>query len=461
MRNLLRSVLGFLAGDLAVDKGFKKTFRFHLLFAILDASAAGILSNVGIMAAKGLNAEDWQLGIRLTLSSVGMFATLPLGYWMATRAKSPFVFFPGMAFAFCSFLAAMTSEPLLFLLLIGLGSIFEVGLRPALTAVIREQYPATHRGAVTGFIRKWSSMVFMLVILLSGATLSQWADQVKLVISIQLVCAGLLSVFSFLAFRQMGLNAPVNQPPAPENEPDKSEIAGNMLLNPVRIIQHDKRFRRYLLSSFLFGLSGMIYAPYIVSYLVHDLSMDYFPAALYLHVIPSLGAFLFTGWIGRQIDNNNPWGVWGWTRLGWGLDPLLLVLASPMGIVVPCAAWTLPVSARFIRGASMGGSWILWWRVGINQFAEPGADTTRYMGIFVFMNGLLRLLGPIIGAWLVLTSSRQTILLIGGMGVLASAVHAVFEYRRERLEKKYSSMACFERSKVEASPHVSDRQTKK
>ena len=443
MLKIVRHLCVIPGGQLA-DAEYRKTFRYHFLFAMLDACAAGILSNVGIMAARGLAAEDWQLGIRLSLSSLGMFATLPLGYWMASRRKSPFVFYPGITFAICSFLAALTSEPLLFLTLIGIGSIFEVGLRPALTAVIREKYPANHRGSVTGYIRTWSSLVFMLVILLSGTTLSYWSGHVKSVIAIQLVCSGTLSMLSFLAFRRMGNETHDERSSDTEDESTETESISKHLQNPLGIIRHDSRFRRYLLSSFLFGLSGMIYAPYVVAYLVHDLSMDYLPASLYLHVIPSLGAFLFTGWIGRHVDKKNPWAVWSWIRLGWGLDPLLLVLAASTGMILPVGAWVIPVSARFARGASMGGSWILWWRVGINHFARPGADTTRYMGIFVFMNGLIRLIGPIIGAWLVLGFSRQMILLIGGLGVIASAIHAAFEYRRERKEKRYSTMAAFE-----------------
>ncbi|RMG33065.1 MAG: MFS transporter [Planctomycetota bacterium] len=422
----------------------RQSFRYHLLFALLDAAAAGILSNGGIMAVRGLNAEDWHLGLRLSLSSVGMFATLPLGHWMANRPKMPFVTVPGSAFAVCSLAAAFTSHPLRFLFLLGLGSVFEVAARPAVTAVIRTVYPATHRGAVTGEIRKWSSLVFLLSILCSAAALAHWQHRVLLTIRIQMLCAGALSIASFLAFRGMRVRNCENR------NPSLGRRAFGTLHETSRILRTDDRFRRYLAGCFLFGFSGLLYAPYVAAFLVRDLSLSYLPASIFLHVIPSVSSFAVTGWIGRRIDRVNPWTAWKWIRLGWALDPLLLVLAATTGQVIPGTLLGLPVAGRLSRGMSMGGSWILWWRIGVNYFARPGADTSRYMGIFTFMNGVMRLLAPLLAAWLLVHCSRSVVLLIGGIGVLVSAFHAGREARREQRLGYPATMADFEQAQKAA-----------
>ncbi len=416
----------------------RRNFRFHLVFALLDAAAAGILSNGGIMAVRGLDAEDWHLGLRLSLSSAGMFATLPLGHWMAQRRKMPFVVVPGTAFAACSLAAALTSQPFSFLVLLGLGSIFEVASRPAVAAVIRAVYPATHRGTVTGAIRKWSSLVFLLSILCSAAVLSRWAHQALLVIRVQMLCAGALSLGSFVAFRAMNIANRDEPRPQPQERPVGT------LRETGRILRCDGRFRRYLASSFLFGFCGLLYAPYVAAFLVRDLSLSYLPASVFLHVIPSVASFAATGWIGRRIDQVNPWTAWKWVRLGWGLDPLLLAMAATTGTIVPGALLGLPIVGRLSRGMSMGGSWILWWRIGINHFAPPGADTSRYMGIFTFMNGVMRLSAPLLAAWLLVHLTRSGVLLIGAIGVLLSAFHAGWEARRERRLEHPTTMADFE-----------------
>lgn len=473
---------GASLGSRNLPANVRRALRFHLAFALLDAAAAGILSNAGIMALRGLGAADWQLGLRLAFSSVGMFATLPLGHWMARRRKTPFVVVPGIAFAVCSTFAALTTDPSFFLVLLGIGAIFEVALRPAITAVVRQVYPATCRGAVTGMIRKWASLVFLISILSSATVLSHWSEQATLVIPLQMLFAGALSLASFLAFRLIPVPQPTEQTVEPTErqgrQPNRcyraqAETRDRWSLNPVKnltilgvsaterstavfretwdILRSDGRFRRYLLSSFLFGFSGLLYAPFVAAFLVRDLSLDYLPSSIFLHVIPSVAAFLLTGWIGQRIDQANPWTAWKWIRLGWGLDPLLLAMAAVTGTIVPGTLMALPIVGRLSRGASMGGSWILWWQLGINHFAKPGADTTRYMGIFTFLNGVMRLSAPLLGAWLLVCTSRECLLLIGGCGVLISALHAGWEARRERRFDHLATMADFEATHPSAS----------
>jgi hypothetical protein len=212
----------------------------------------------------------------------------------------------------------------------------------------------------------------------------------------------------------------------------------------VRTVAGDSRFRRYLLCSFLFALSSSLYAPYLVAFLVKDLELDYLPAALFLHVIPASASFLFTGMIGRRIDRSNPWTAWGWIRTGWGLDPLCLVAAPLLASVGSPMLLLLPLAGRLMRGSVMGGSWVLWWRVGINHFAPPGSDTTRYVGIFVFMNGVARLSAPILGGWLIYHFSRSDVLHIGAIGVLLSGLHAFHAGRQEKRHAHFATMANFE-----------------
>lgn len=82
--------------------------------------------------------------------------------------------------------------------------------------------------------------------------------------------------------------------------------------------------------------------------------------------------------------------------------------------------------------------------VGINHFAPPGTDTGRYMGIFTFMNGVLRFVSPVVGGWLIYYFSRGDMLAIGGIGVLASAAHAFWAGAREKARPELATMADFE-----------------
>ena len=143
---------------------------------------------------------------------------------MARRAKMPFVFVPGILAGVCSVaMAAATSSAFWFLTLLGVGAMFEIVARPAITAILRINYPVAHRGHATGEVRKWSSLAFVASSVVSAMMLHwaaghsggaggaeagvlgdgglQWsADHMAQML---MVLAGLLSLASFLCFRQI------------------------------------------------------------------------------------------------------------------------------------------------------------------------------------------------------------------------------------------------------------------
>ena len=432
-----RALSFFNAPDL--PERARRTYRHHFLYVMLDAAAAGILANGPLMATKGLSAQDWPLSLPIVLSSAGQFLVLILGGFMASRRKMPFVIRPGFAFALCSLAMSFVVHPVAFLGLLGLGAMFEVSLRPAVTAVIRANYPASHRGQAVGELRKWASIVFLSVTLGSAHLLERFAETPVPMIRAQVAFAGLLSVASFPVFRRIRVREQLDP------------LVGSLTSDVTRsvreagsILRRDTRFRHYLYGGFAYAFGALLYVAYIPAFLVKDLALGYMGAALLTHILPSVLSFLTTGAWGRWFDRTSPWRAWVWIRTGWGLDPLLLSAAGAMASVAPSAAIGLAAAGRLSRGTVMGGSWVLWWQIGVNHFAPPGGDTTRYMGIIIFMNGLTRLVAPLVGAWLLAQGSRVTPMLVGGVLVLASALHAAWHARRERKVGGLGTMAEFE-----------------
>lgn len=443
MGGLQQRVTSFLTGP-ELPKSARRTYRHHLVYTVLDAAAAGILANGPLMATKGLATDDWPLSLPIVLSSAGQFIVLYLGARMALRRKMPFVVLPGLAFAVCSLAMSMVLHPVGFLALLGLGAMFEVCARPAVAAVIRTNYPATHRGLAVGELRKWSSLVFLVTTLASAHLLERFARHTATVIRLEVAIAGLLSLASFLIFRRIRVeeDIPANVPPAPS-------LVG--LRETRAILERDWRFRHYLYSGFLYAFGALIYVAYVPAFLVKDLALGYVGAAMLTHILPSVLAFLTTGAWGRWFDRTNVWRAWTWIRIGWGLDPLLMWAAS----VFPwaSAAIVLTTAGRVSRGSVMGGSWVLWWQIGVNHFAPPGGDTTRYMGIQIFMNGVTRLAAPLAGAWLLSCGTRTTPMLVGGLLVLAAALHAMWHARREARDGNLRTVAAFEAGFGPAKPN--------
>jgi hypothetical protein len=113
-------------------------------------------------------------------------------------------------------------------------------------------------------------------------------------------------------------------------------------------------------------------------------------------------------------------------RFAWGVDAILLAVTPVLMTSFPPAVVILPVLGRVLKGSVQGGWWILYWQVGVAYFAPPGEDTSRYMGVMVFLNGAIRLLASLTGMLLMaLEVPPVALLAAGGAGVILSGLFSL------------------------------------
>lgn len=439
-----------------------RTFRFHLAYALLDAAAGGILLNAPLIAIKSFHAANWHLPLREFYAGVGMIAALYLGSRMATRPKMPFVFIPGVvAGVSCLSMAAAHGSAFWFLTLFGIGAMFEIVTRPAITAILRANYPVEHRGHATGEVRKWSSLGFLVFSIGSAVVLHLAAEYTEAsqdaaavdwfsaalqwsaahAAQMLMVLAGCLGLCGLLCFRCIR----VEETFTPQSRKLKPEI-GRSFRDAFAVLAGDARYRRYLVGCFLDGFFQMLYLPLIWAFLSRDLGFGYVGSSALMHALPALAAFVATGALGKLFDRTNPWISWAVVRFVWGLDAFLLAATPLCAAIFPPARILLPVAGRVMRGSVQGGWWVLWWQIGVTHFAPPGGDTSRYMGIMVFLNGVIRLTASAAGmalAWMAV--APQTLIIIGGVGVMFSGVYSLYQAAWDRKHHQPETMAEFER----------------
>jgi hypothetical protein len=434
-----------------------RTFRFHLAYGMLDGAAGGILLNAPIVAIKAFQAANWHLPLREFFSGVGMITALYLGSWMATRPKMPFVFIPGvLAGMSCLTMATATGSALWFLALLGVGAMFEIVTRPAIAAVLRTNYPVEHRGHAAGEVRKWSSLSFVVSSLASALILQLAAGQAKAATGLAsliapwsphrtaqvlMVLAGLVSLAALACFCRIRIDEDLHH-----RHQDLKPDVGNTFRHAIAVVVRDRRYRRYLFGCLADGFFQMLYFPLIWAFLSRDLGFGYLSCSALMHAVPALAAFLATGALGHLIDRSSPWISWAWIRFAWGLDALILA-ATPYGATVFAPAiFLLPLLGRVVRGSVQGGWWIMWWQIGVTHFAPPGEDTSRYMGIMVFLNGAIRLLASAAGMLLAgMAVSPRTLLIVGGSGVILSGFYSLYQAARERRQHQPETITAFER----------------
>jgi hypothetical protein len=440
MRSLAEKAWRLLPRLELSDNG-RRTFRFHLAYAVLDGATGGILLNAPFVALKAMGGQNWQLPLREAYGGIGMLATLYLGSWMATRRKMPFVFLPGMLAGLCVLTMSLAmGSAFWFLTFLGMGAMFEIVTRPATAAILRTNYPVAQRGRATGIVRSWSSLSFVLTNLLSAYLLQKASNHTIVMVQAQCLFAAIVGLVGFFCFRQIR----VNEDSAEDRSNIRLEIVKN-LRNSISVIVYNGRFRRYVFGCFLDGFFGMLYLPLIWAFLGKSLQFDYVWCAALVHAIPTTVAFATTGWLGPWFDRSNPWVAWAWIRFLFAIDALLLAATPLAAVFLPSMVFVLPVLGRILRGSVQGGWWVMWWQLGVTHFAPPGEDTSRYTGIMVFLNGATRLLGSLAGMLLAALSMQpETLLVIGGVGVLLSGIYSLSQAARERQEHRPETFAQFE-----------------
>ena len=298
--------------------------------------------------------------------------------------------------------------------------------------IIRLNYPAESRGWVTGHLRRWSGGTFLLAALATGWVLDRagtWP-----VIQAVLATAAALQMLAHLAFSRIRVR------PEPRGEADADAFARggrSSLVGALAAVWGDRRFLRYLWGSVIFQLGNLMYEPIVRAFLSAELHFNYTQCVFIADVLPSTFSLATTPRLGAWLDRTNPLIAWSLIRLGWGIDPLLLAL-SP---IWPAGAMAIAATARLIRGGVMNGSYILWWELGGNYFATRRELTSVYVGAWFSVNGVQRMVGPPLGAYLGSALSRRAVLVIGGLLVLLAAYLARRQAEDEKVNGRYPTFA--------------------
>ena len=386
----------------------RRAFRFHMAYALLDAVFAGIIGNVPLMAVKAMGATAVQLQAPLSMAAIGMFASLVTGSAMARRRKKPFVLVPGFAGAISALWMAWISSPVWFLAISGIISIFDFGLRPAIPSVIRIIYPAKSRAHVSGTLRQYASVVFLAATLVSAFFLAAAGPRVLWAIRLELTFAGIASMASFICFSRLPDRGDGSREEADGVEAPRTSSAWQGL-TPFR----DASFRRYLAIFFVFAFANLFHSGVVPAFFADDMHLGYVQATFLLHIIPNLSAFALGGRLTAWFDGNSIWRSYSAVTLLWGLDPVLLAAAPGF--------WPGVIFARIVRGPATLGSMVLCFFTGVHSFARPGSDTSRYMAVLLWVNGVARLLAPMTAAVVLGFLSRRAVLFCGGLGVLVAS----------------------------------------
>jgi hypothetical protein len=308
------------------------------------------------------------------------------------------------------FLMAWMRTPLWFLIAAGGVSIFDFALRPAIPSVLRIVYPGYCQSHVAGTLRQYASLVFPASVLIFAALLTASGSHIRGMITVQLMFASVNTAVGLTCLGRLPDHGDGNHSEAmPESGPaDANWLRAS--LAPLR----DSAFHRFLGAFFVYTFGNLLFMGIVVPFFVRDLGYGYVEATLGIYVVPAITGFLAGGRLTAWFDRTTVFRAYAFVALLWGLDPILLSLFP--------SHWPILVLARTLRGPATVGSMVLAAYTGVQPFAKPGADTSRYTAALYLVNGLSRLIAPLITAQLSTHISHRTILFTGGFCVLSSSL---------------------------------------
>ncbi|HLK68999.1 MAG TPA: MFS transporter [Bryobacteraceae bacterium] len=387
-------------------------FRYHMAYSLLDALSAGIQSNAALMAVKAMQASDAQLQIPIVMTSVGLFASVVMGMVMARRPKKLFVLIPGIASGLSALGMAWTHSAGWFLVMMGMISLFDFSIRPAVPSILRSVYPSHCRSHVAGTLRQYASIVFLGSSLFFAWLLS-YTGHLREMIQIQLTLAGFASLSAFLCFQRLPDRGDgVSDDVAESGEGSDRGWHWEYIRGFLRPWK-DRSFRRFLIIFFIYCCGNLFYMGIVPAFFARDLALGYVQATLLIHILPSVAGFLAGGRLAAWFDRTSIWFSYATVMMLWGLDPVLLAIAPHV--------WVAVIGARIARGPAMVGSMVLNVYTGVHRFAPPGPDTSFYMSALFLVNGIARFASPIAAALLVGHMSHRLILLSGGLVILLAS----------------------------------------
>ena len=285
-------------------------------------------------------------------------------------------------------------------------------------------------------------MTFLVAAYATGLLLDQaesWP-----VIQVVLATAAALQLCAYVAFSLIR----VQEESAALADDGSEQDLQAFLQSTATTLRHDTRFLVYLGGCFLYGVSALTYDPVVRAYFATEFGFNYSQCVVLVDVLPSVCSVLTVRRLGAWFDRTNPLVAWTFIRIAWGLDPLLLALAPSW----PAGSLAIISAARISRGGVMNGSWVLGWQLATNYFASRRELTSVYMGCYLTVTGAQRLVGPLLGAFLVGVLSRRGVLLLGGSFVMVSAFLAWRQAESEKVDGRYPTFADQERIDLAIDP---------
>jgi hypothetical protein len=199
--------------------------------------------------------------------------------------------------------------------------------------------------------------------------------------------------------------------------------------NLLRILVSNKKFLRFEIYFFLYGMAFMVILPSLPIYLVDDMKMSYSSISIAKGLIFNSTLIIFTPLMGRIHGPGNPARFCGYTFLILILYPLILLSAKFIDLSpFPLYGFYLVYLANFFFGVGMSGVSIAWALSSI--YYSPAAEVSNYQAVHITLTGIRGLFTPALGYGIMVIISIEMTFVVSAFLFLLGGILMLFESRK-------------------------------
>ncbi len=415
----------------------KPLLRLHILSALLTGIVNGALLMADATLTKTLGASALEVTALALLTGVSYLGSLFVGGAMRGRRKGPFIILFAIAGRLGLWLLALGSDPIWFLLVVGLSSIAQGLIVTAQISIVKRAYLAEHRATLFG----WTISATTLMQLLASVVLGALLDWNEHAYGIYFGLAGVAGFAGALLLAR--LEARVDRPDSTPTQRDEGALLGGRagtgagpVYRPIgtpgvgsilrsmqasarlvmRILREDAPFRRFENNFFLYGVAILMIGPVVPLFLVRDLGLDYTQIGLAKGLMAQAGPIVLPPLLGSLMQRLKPARFCARVFAFLALHPLLLALA---GLCAPSLRLPLVFVSFACLGVGMAGISIAW---HLSSIHFAGAeDPSSYQSVHTVLTGVRGGAAPLLGYGVIEVGSKIHAFLISAGFFLTGA----------------------------------------
>lgn len=385
----------------------RPTYYWDVRSQILEGVFIGAcFQMLNFVAVRTVGITALQLTIITMFLHIGPFVSLIVPQLFRIKRKMQFILWTSLPARVLFILLAAVSDPLWFCIVAG-GGLFLLRMYvPMHAAVLKSNYPDSHRATIFGHVRTYSLALSVITTLLAGQLLELNGQYFRPLF----IVAGACGIFGTLLFYQIRERVP------------PGITAGSIA--PIgqlwRILREDKIYARYQSIFALAGSTNLAGLPLFILYVEGELNANYLQISLVAGVLSNIVSVLTFHWWSRTMNRYpNPMLIRAILSFLWAFHPLCHAWASDMKMVYLATA----LFGFLIAGGEMN------WLLGPLYFCGK-EDAPAYTLIHSANTGLRGMFAPFAGFMLYrLLGFETTFYILAALFLIASAL--MFNLYRE------------------------------